>query len=90
MTHVGAMLAISNGLMMAWGLVIDPLLTDRFTQQAKKARRMSAYNRGVMAAASTIRAIAARSELLDLDYEPAELLLAVARGIEQGAATSSC
>jgi hypothetical protein len=78
------MLAISNGLLLIWGFFIDPLLTDRFTQQAKSVRHMRAYNRGVLAAAATVRTIAARPELLDFDYEPAELLLAVARGIEQG------
>ena len=84
--HAAAMLAIANGLVMIWGFVVDPLLTSRFTRQAKNSRRMSAYNRGILSAAGTIRAIAARPEIFEFESEPDKLLLAVAKGIEQAVA----
>lgn len=87
LTHIGAMLGLSNGLMLLWGFVVDPLLTGHATQQAKDSRRMQSYHRGVLAAAGTIRTIAARPELAEFKGEPADVLLAVARGFEQAVET---
>jgi hypothetical protein len=81
------MISIPDAMVVAvaiatlWILAVDPLLTCG----TRKPANLAAWERGALATAGTIRAIAARPELIQaFRDDPEDALLALASGIEQG------
>jgi hypothetical protein len=81
------MISIPDAMVVAvaiaafWVVAVDPLLTLGY----RKPARLAAWERGALATAGTIRAIAAHPELMQLFRDdPEGALLALASGIEQG------